>query len=448
MAQPSFEFALGRISVLSTHLLSASQLRRIAEAGSTKEAQKLLLETGYGENAATEQELATGEIDFIIRGQLQLTRKRIKELTPDPELTGLFLLPVDTHNIKALLKARLLGISADEILRDGGNFPLDTLKDMIQTKYYEDLPPVYCDTLNEIEAELGREADPLVFSAMVDGAMFRHAKAVMDEKHEKGFIRAYFSLWADFQNTLSLIRAQNLHWELSQLRLVLVDAGEIPRTVFEECLDTPPEQLGARLNQGAHGADLVQAINEFAQTGELGIIARRMQEGKMQIIRLAKWETDSLGPIVGYLFAREAEAEALRLILGLLPAALKQSCLKSTHKIAKLGRKDMDKNKIAVVGDPSSVMIFKAVGFDVFYEQEPDQIKRRLHTLADEGYVVIYITEMAASLAADVIDEYATATFPAIIPIPAGSKSLGLGMKRVKENVEKAVGADILFKEG
>ena len=87
----------------------ASQLRRIAEAGSTKEAQKLLLETGYGENAATEQELATGEIDLIIRGQLQLTRKRIKELTPDPELTGLFLLPVDTHNIKALLKARLLG---------------------------------------------------------------------------------------------------------------------------------------------------------------------------------------------------------------------------------------------------------------------------------------------------------------------------------------------------
>lgn len=83
------------------------------------------------------------------------------------------------------MKARLLGTSADEILRDGGNFPLDTLKDMIQTKYYEDMPPVYRDTLNEIESELGREADPLVFSAMVDGAMFRHAKAIMDAKHEK-----------------------------------------------------------------------------------------------------------------------------------------------------------------------------------------------------------------------------------------------------------------------
>jgi V/A-type H+-transporting ATPase subunit C len=318
MPQPSYEFALGRISALSTHLLSASQIRRIAEAGTTKEAFKLLLETGYGENAATEQELAQGEIDLIIRSQLQLTRKRIKELTPDPELTGLFLLPVDTHNIKSLLKARLLGISADEILRDGGNFPLETLKDMVQTKYYEDLPPVYRDTLNKVENELGREADPLSFSAMIDGAMFSQARQVMDAKHEHGFIRDFFSLWADYQNTISLIRAQNLHWELNQLRLVLLDAGTIAKSVFEECLDTPPEQLGARLNQGPHGAELVQVINEYAQTNDIGVLAKRMQEGKMLIIRRAKWDTHSLGPIVGYLFAREAEAEALRLIFGAL----------------------------------------------------------------------------------------------------------------------------------
>ena len=108
----------------------------------------------------------------------------------------------------------------------------------------------------------------------------------------------------------------------------------------------------------------------------------------------------------------------------------------------------MDKKKIAVIGDPSSVMIFKAVGFDVFYEEEQEQIERRIHRLADEGYAVIYITETAAQKAQTVIAEYATANFPAIRPIPAGNKSLGLGMKRVRENVEKAVGADILFKEG
>ena len=83
----------------------------------------------------------------------------------------------------------------------------------------------------------------------------------------------------------------------------------------------------------------------------------------------------------------------------------------------------MDKKKIAVIGDPSSVMIFKAVGFDVFYEEEQEQIERRIHHLADEGYAVIYITETAAQKAQAVIAEYATATFPAIIPIPAGNRS-------------------------
>lgn len=316
MPQPSYEYALGRISVLSTHLLTAAQLRRIAEADSTKTAMKLLLETGYGENVATEQEVARGEIDLIIRAQMQLTRKRIKELTPDPELTGLFLLPVDTHNLKCLLKARLLGIQADDILREGGNFDLNLLKDMVHTKYYEDLPPIYCQVLNEIEGDLAREADPFRLSALLDGALFRQAKEVLDRKKERGFIRNYFSLWADYQNTISLIRAQNLHWELSQLRLVLVDCGDIPKTVFEESLDVPPEQLGARLNQGNHGAELVQAINEFAQTNELGVIPRRMEEGLSLILRRARWDTHTLGPIVGYLEARETEAEALRMIFG------------------------------------------------------------------------------------------------------------------------------------
>ncbi len=108
----------------------------------------------------------------------------------------------------------------------------------------------------------------------------------------------------------------------------------------------------------------------------------------------------------------------------------------------------MKKRKIAVIGDPSSVMIFKAIGLDVFYEEQASKIERRIHYLADNGYAVIYITEKAAVKVQEAIAMYATATFPAIIPIPSNAGSLGLGMKQLKANVEKAVGADILFKEG
>lgn len=81
--------------------------------------------------------------------------------------------------------------------------------------------------------------------------------------------------------------------------------------------------------------------------------------------------------------------------------------------------------KIAVIGDPGSVMIFKAIGLDVYYEEQGPMIEKRIHKLADEGYAAIYITEEAAQLVPEAIDYYTTATFPAIIPIPSAKGSLG-----------------------
>jgi len=91
MPQESYEYAIGRVSVMSTKMLKQNQLRRIAEAPTIKEATAILIEAGYGEGNITEEEIAYGELDLMIREQMNITRKRILELTPDVELTGLFL---------------------------------------------------------------------------------------------------------------------------------------------------------------------------------------------------------------------------------------------------------------------------------------------------------------------------------------------------------------------
>jgi V/A-type H+-transporting ATPase subunit F len=106
------------------------------------------------------------------------------------------------------------------------------------------------------------------------------------------------------------------------------------------------------------------------------------------------------------------------------------------------------KNKIAIVGEKEAVMLFNAVGLEVRYAAEAAEVDKAIHALAREGYPVIYITEKAAARAQDAIALYARATFPAIIPIPGAGEPLGLGMANIKKNVEKAVGADILFGEG
>ncbi|MBC8586492.1 V-type ATP synthase subunit F [Youxingia wuxianensis] len=103
---------------------------------------------------------------------------------------------------------------------------------------------------------------------------------------------------------------------------------------------------------------------------------------------------------------------------------------------------------IAAVGDRDSVMLFNALGIKAVFVETPEQTEKAIHKLAREGCAVIYITEQAAIQAEEAIGRYKTQAFPAIIPIPNRFGSNGFGMKGVKANVEKALGADILFGEG
>ena len=61
---------------------------------------------------------------------------------------------------------------------------------------------------------------------------------------------------------------------------------------------------------------------------------------------------------------------------------------------------------MAVIGDKDSVMLFKAVGIDVFYETDGDKANRQIKQLAREGYGVIYLTETLYPLCQDAIVKF------------------------------------------
>ena len=75
--------------------------------------------------------------------------------------------------------------------------------------------------------------------------------------------------------------------------------------------------------------------------------------------------------------------------------------------------------------------------------QAADTLKK----LAEDRFAVIYITEQTAAGIEQEIDKYRDSRFPAVIPIPGIQGSMGIGMKGIKKCVEKAVGADILFRD-
>jgi V/A-type H+-transporting ATPase subunit F len=101
--------------------------------------------------------------------------------------------------------------------------------------------------------------------------------------------------------------------------------------------------------------------------------------------------------------------------------------------------------KIGVIGEKDSIGCFRALGLDVFHEESARGIARTLDRMAKENYAVIFITEQAAALAQETIEKYKSLPFPAVIPIPSGKGSLGIGLSGIRKNVEKAVGTELFL---
>ncbi|SEN46779.1 V/A-type H+-transporting ATPase subunit F [Amphibacillus marinus] len=101
-------------------------------------------------------------------------------------------------------------------------------------------------------------------------------------------------------------------------------------------------------------------------------------------------------------------------------------------------------HKIAVVGDKDSVLPFKILGFNVFAAANSQIARETIDSLAERNYGVIYLTEAMAKEIPDTIKRYDAEVQPAIILIPNHKGSLNIGKGRIQENVEKAVGQNIL----
>ncbi len=105
-------------------------------------------------------------------------------------------------------------------------------------------------------------------------------------------------------------------------------------------------------------------------------------------------------------------------------------------------------HKIGVIGDRDSVLGFKALGITVCQAAEAREAESALHRMAEEGYGIIYITEQFARSIRTAVEKYDACKYPTILPIPGSRGSTGFGREGVKRAVEKAVGADILFRDG
>lgn len=105
-------------------------------------------------------------------------------------------------------------------------------------------------------------------------------------------------------------------------------------------------------------------------------------------------------------------------------------------------------SKIAVIGDKTSILGFRALGLDAYPVLEPKEAKEIWSEIKEKNYTIIMATEEAYHELEDLVGEFSNDFTPVVLIIPPAKGGTKLGYRRIKKIIEKAIGIDIFSEEG
>ena len=111
----------------------------------------------------------------------------------------------------------------------------------------------------------------------------------------------------------------------------------------------------------------------------------------------------------------------------------------------------MSETRIAAFGESDIMLIFKAIGADVYPVEGNENIadtENLLKGIIKEGYGIIFMTETIAAELDRTIKYYSNRITPSIVVIPGLGKRNNYAVEQLRTAIIKAVGADVMAESG
>ena len=308
MPQPSYTYACARISALEKRLFSRAEIRRMAES-SLDDVMRMLLDARYGEAP----DATPADCERMIDHERVQTAKTIQELSPRPELTDLLLLQTDVHNLKVLIKARLLG-SSEFSWQEGGLYSREKLASAVGAQSYADMPAGLGAALDELERRLKIREEPQLVSVLLDYGFLTHALSVSKDAGE-AFVEQYVQALCDFNNVLTFLRMRAMGAPKEDLKGVLLPDCGIRRDALLDAYELNSDSLAKALSGSVARDAMNRGLSDMLVSGNIGMLEKQRDNYLLSLVNDHRHDTMTLFPIFGYFLARDREARAIRLIV-------------------------------------------------------------------------------------------------------------------------------------
>ena len=306
MPQPSYAYACARLSALHKRLVEPQTIQRMLD-GSASDAMRALSDVRYGNLS----DAAESDVERMIEREMTDAMQEVKELSPDPDVTDLFLLRADVQNLKVLLKARLLNQS-EAAFTPGGLFDRDALIAMVKEKQYAALPETLRDALDALEKRLEIRVEPQVISIALDRAYLAHA---LKQSEKNTVFSQYFRAEADFDNVLTFLRLRAMGASIETLDEVILPEGGVKYRDLYNAYELSFDSLNKVLGESVCKEALLAGLNAMQRTGSISEVEKARDNYLVSLLSEHKYESETIYPIIGYYLAKEREGRAIRLIV-------------------------------------------------------------------------------------------------------------------------------------
>lgn len=308
-----------RLHVLENRLLTRERMEQLIEAREDGECLKIMADCGYPEPAAlTLADLETS----LAQAQEELFADLGKALD-DPDVLAVFQVKYDYHNAKALIKSQARDVEAERLLVSGGRYDPAALAEGFRTGTLEEVSDTFRDAVWAAKDLLATSTDPQQADFLLDkacyGEMLAHAKATKAD-----FLIGYVQRTIDSLNLRTVVRALRAQRGKELLKAALIPGGTVGLDALAEAKGTElpalfPKELQDAANEG---------VELLEGQGSMTVFERLCDNAVARYIQTARRVPFGIETAVGYLFARQSELTALRIILSGRLAGLEKDTIR------------------------------------------------------------------------------------------------------------------------
>ena len=172
-----------RIRVYEKKLLDKAQIERMIDANTSEGALKVLQETEYA--AFMNEVRRPDDYEILLSNELVRLYKTMYEASPLKEIIDVMALKYDYHNIKVLVKGKILDKDFSQMLIPVGMVGVNDLKSAINGEDFGRLPKKMEECLRKIFEKFEETNDPQFIDLIADQYLYAHIHEIANKKNIK-----------------------------------------------------------------------------------------------------------------------------------------------------------------------------------------------------------------------------------------------------------------------